>query len=77
MLARHGISRVALGRSMRLAEDGLAEGVAVLEGVVLAEVVRALLHDAELVRWISGLHPGALAVLHGVCLLNDSGGIKR
>ncbi len=67
MLAQHDISRVALGRSTRLAENGRAEGLAVLEGVVLAGVVRALLDDAELVRWMSGHHSRELAALHEAC----------
>lgn len=67
MLSRHGIHRVALGRSMRVAGNGRAEGLAVLEGVVLAGMVRSLLADADLVRWLACHHPGALAALHGAC----------
>jgi hypothetical protein len=66
MLRRLGITRVAWGRSARLAENGRAEGLAVLEGMVLAAVIGALLMDADLVRWMSAHHPKALALLHGI-----------
>lgn len=64
MLARHGIDRVALGRSTRLPANGRAEGLAILEGVVLAGIARSLLDDTALVRWLSGHHPSVLAALH-------------
>jgi hypothetical protein len=67
MLRRHGIRRVALGRSPRLPENGNAEGLAVLEGVVLAGVAARILSDGELTRWLSCHHPGELAALHAVC----------
>jgi hypothetical protein len=67
MLARHGIDRVALGRSTRLPANGRAEGLAVLEGVVLAGIARSLLDDTALVRWLSGHHPSVLAILHRAC----------
>jgi hypothetical protein len=67
MLRRLGIRRVALGRSSRLPENGNAEGLAVLEGVVLAGVIARVLSDGELTRWLSCHHPGELAALHGAC----------
>nr|WP_157504029.1 hypothetical protein [Luteibacter rhizovicinus] len=63
VLARLGLRHVALGRSSRLPENGSAEGLAVLEGVVLAGVVARLLSDGDLVRCLSRHHPGALASL--------------
>lgn len=67
MLKRHGIQRVSLGRSSRLSENGKAEGLAVLEGVVLAGIVAKVLADGELTRWLSCHHPGELAALHAAC----------
>lgn len=67
MLKRHGIRRISLGRSSRLPDNGRAEGLAVLEGVVLAGMVAKVLADGELTRWLSCHHPKELAVLHGVC----------
>jgi hypothetical protein len=67
MLERIGLRRVALGRSSRLPGSGDAEGLAVLEGVVLAGVVAKLLSNGELVRWLSRHHPGELAALQGAC----------
>jgi hypothetical protein len=67
MLRRHGIRRVALGRSSRFSETGSAECLAVLEGVVLAGVVARILSDGELTRWLSCHHPGELAALHAAC----------
>lgn len=66
-LTRHGFHRLPIGRSSRIACNGRAEGLAVLEGVVLAGTIRALLADADLVRWLACHHPGALAALHGSC----------
>jgi len=67
MLRRLGIRRIALGRSSRLPENGNAEGLAVLEGLVLSGVVARLLSDGELTRWLSCHHPVELAALHGAC----------
>jgi hypothetical protein len=67
MLRRHGIRRVALGRSPRLPENGNAEGLAVLEGVILAGMVARILSDGELTRWLSCHHPAELATLHAAC----------
>lgn len=66
LLARHGIHRVALGRSARLPTNGRGEGLAVLEGIVLRGIISALLEDPSLVRWLSRDHPVELAVLHEV-----------
>lgn len=65
ILRRIGIPRIALGRS-RVPENGNAEGLAVLEGVVLAGVVARLLSDGEMTRWLSCHHPKELAALHEV-----------
>ncbi|APG04820.1 hypothetical protein BJI69_13565 [Luteibacter rhizovicinus DSM 16549] len=67
MLRRLGIRRVALGRSSRLPENERAEGLAVLEGVVLAGVVARILSDSELTLWLSCHHPVELAILHRAC----------
>lgn len=67
MLNRHGIRQIALGRSSRLPENGNAEGLAVLEGIVLAGVIAKVLSDGELTRWLSCHHPMELAALHAVC----------
>jgi hypothetical protein len=67
MLIRHGIRRVSIGRSSRLPENGRAEGLAVLEGIVLAGIVARLLSDGELTRWLSCHHPKELAALHAAC----------
>jgi hypothetical protein len=64
ILARLNIKPIPRGRSSRLAVNGRAEGLAVLEGVVLAGTARNLLADAELVPWLSRQYPRALAVLH-------------
>jgi hypothetical protein len=66
-LTRHGYHRLPIGRSSRVAGNGRAEGLAVLEGTVLAGMVRALLADADLVRWLACHHPGVLVALHGAC----------
>jgi hypothetical protein len=70
MLNRHGIRRIALGRSSRLPESGNAEGLAVLEGVVLAGIVAKILSDGELTRWLSCHHPKELAALHSICAVD-------
>lgn len=62
----HGIHRVALGRSARLSANGRAEGLAVLEAIVLGGVISALLEDPTLVRWLSRHRPAQLATLHEV-----------
>lgn len=67
MLKRHGIRRISIGRSSRLPENGRAEGLAVLEGVVLAGIVTKVLADGELTRWLSCHHPKELAALHAAC----------
>jgi hypothetical protein len=72
MLKRHGIQRISIGRSSRLPENGRAEGLAVLEGVVLAGMVAKLLGDGEFTRWLSCHHPKELAALHGACRQGQS-----
>ena len=67
ILERHGMRYVALGRSSRLPANGSAEGLAVLEGVVLGGVVAKLLSDGELVRWLARHRPRELAALQGAC----------
>jgi hypothetical protein len=67
MLKRHGIRRISIGRSSRLPENGRAEGLAVLEGVILAGMVAKVLADGELTRWLSYHHPKELAALHAAC----------
>jgi hypothetical protein len=67
ILERHGMRYVALGRSSRLPANGSAEGLAVVEGVVLAGLVGRLLSDGELVRWLSRRHPRELAALQDAC----------
>lgn len=68
LMATSGLKlQVCLGRTSRIAENGSAEGLAVLEGVVLAGLVARLLSDGELVRWLSRHHPRELAALQGVC----------
>lgn len=64
---RAEMSQVCLGRSSRLAENGSVEGLAVLEGVVLAGLVARLLSDGVLVRWMARRHPRELAALQGAC----------
>jgi len=66
ILRRVRILRITLRRSRR-PQNGNAEGLAVLEGVVLAGVVARLLSDGELTRWLSCHHPKALAALHEAC----------
>jgi hypothetical protein len=68
LLVRRGLRQVSLGRSSRLAANGDAQGLAVLEGVVLAGVVQRLLSDAELVRWMSRHHAKELAALQGASM---------
>lgn len=68
LLARRGVRQVCLGRSSRLAANGDAAGLAVLEGVVLAGVVQRLLSDAVLVRWMARHHAKALAALQGASM---------
>jgi len=67
ILERHGMRYVALGRSSRLSANGNAEGLAVLESVVLGGVVAKLLSDGDLVRWLSRHQPRELAALQGAC----------
>ena len=68
VLARSGLTlQVCLGRTSRVAENGCAEGLAVLEGVVLAGLVARLLSDGDLVRWLSRRHSRELAALQGAC----------
>ena len=67
MLGQHGVSRACVTRSTRLAGNNRAEGLAVLERVVLSKRLLALLSDAELVRWLSRHYPRELAILHDVC----------
>ena len=67
ILERHGMRYVALGRSSRMAANGSAEGLAVLEGVVLGGLVASLMSDGELVRWLSRRHAQELATLQDAC----------
>jgi len=67
MLAAHGWASTWAGRSTRLAGNHRAEGLAVLERVVLSKRLHALLSDVELVRWMSRHYPRELAILHDVC----------
>lgn len=67
LLTRHGLRRIALGRSSRLPESGTADGLAVLEGVVLAALIAKILSDGDLTRWLSCHHPSELAALHKAC----------
>jgi len=64
MLARHNLLQVPRGRSGRLAVNGRAEGLVVLEGIVLTGLVKALLADVELVPWLSRHYARELAVFH-------------
>jgi hypothetical protein len=64
LLACHDLNHGPLGRSGRVAANGRAEGLAVLEGIVLTGVVRQLLADLNLVPWLSRHYPRELAALH-------------
>lgn len=62
-LARHGITSRWCLRSVREGKTG-AQGLSVLEGVVLAKVCSLMLDDPVLLRWMSHASPGALRALH-------------
>jgi hypothetical protein len=64
LLESHNLHRVPRGRSGRIAANGRAEGLAILEGVVLSGVIRILLTDVELVLWLSRHYPRELAIFH-------------
>ncbi|UPG92845.1 hypothetical protein [Luteibacter aegosomatissinici] len=64
-LARHGINQAWCARSPRTGKTG-AEGLSVLEGVVLAGTCSRLLDDPAFIRWMSKAHPDALQALHRV-----------
>lgn len=65
-LAALGVSASAAQRSVRLPIGGAAEGLSVMEAVVIAGVAGRLLSDASFMRWASRVHPGAVASLHAV-----------
>lgn len=65
-MERFGVDRRTPLRSYRLSTSGEAQGLAVIEAVVLAGVVSRLLSDPDFVRWVSRVHPDALAALHVV-----------
>lgn len=54
---------VALGRGLRLGKNGRAEGLAVLEGVVLARVAARILAYPPVMRWLLHGAPENLAAL--------------
>jgi hypothetical protein len=64
LLAGAGFGHLSLGRSMRLGRDGRAEGLAVLEAIVVTAVAGRMLSIPELVRWLSRNQPNELADLH-------------
>jgi hypothetical protein len=61
MLDHHGLREVRFDRTARSGRNGHHAGVSVLELVVLAGVVSALLARSEVVRWLASHHPAALA----------------
>jgi hypothetical protein len=62
-LQRAGVTSQWCARSQRMAKAG-AEGLSVLEGVVLVNTCSRLLDDAAFVRWLSQAKPDALRRLH-------------
>ncbi|QWT22137.1 hypothetical protein KPL74_09030 [Bacillus sp. NP157] len=71
-LARLGITSRWCARSTRMGKTG-ADGLSVLEGIVLAGVCSSLLDDAPLVRWMSQARADALQALHAVASCAGSG----
>ena len=63
-MERFGFAQRTQPRSTRLPKDGSAEGLSVIESVVLAGVASRLLSEPDFVRWVSRVHPAVLAALH-------------
>jgi hypothetical protein len=63
MLNHHGLHDLRFDRTERSGKNGQHGGVSVLELVVLAGVVSALLAHSDVVRWLASHHADALVDL--------------
>lgn len=63
MLGHHGLEHLRFVRTLRPGRNGCHEGVSVLELVVLAGTVSALLAHSDIVRWLASHHADALVDL--------------
>jgi hypothetical protein len=63
MLGHHGLEDLRFVRTLRPGRNGRHEGVSVLELVVLAGTVSAVLAHSDVVRWLASHHADALVDL--------------
>ena len=63
-LSAAGLCDLGLGRSRRTGRSSRADGLAVLESVVVGRVVGSILKKPDLVRWMSLHRPSLLLMLH-------------